>query len=572
MKRLKSVFSGTSAAVLSLSSILTMGFTGVASAAAQTCTWTGAGTDSKFSTVANWSNCGGGAPQEGDIIRFDKMQPTTKALVNDLTIHFGGLVSVASAVATNRAGFTVDKLSFADGAKVSVEQDSTCRFDYPQIVPTEVNGVGSMSIVDNIFGWNPYKLVVAGKLTITSVYGTAVSSFAAGSSADTVTIASPIGWALFTTATDCGGGSGSSSGGAATNDLANMTYKSVTIENGASMILANYSGPMTLGGGTGTESPTIYFRPDTDPNTYDALSSSRQWSSTVTLLSNASVDVGDKTAVTFTGTLSGAGKTLTKTAASTGTFTNSATTNTSATPAGAQTNPAKSTTLEGNTTDPVIVVPNETAVLTGQRDFITVLSGGILKGTGTVTKALTVNEGAKVAPGNSPGCIVADTMSLHGEYQFELAGTDPCTGYDQLKVTNATATYPTLNLAMNGASTATIATARLNGYTPKQGQAFTIIDVAGTQAVNGTFKDLPEGATFTQNGVVFKISYKGGDGNDVVLTVQNQPTAPDTGFALVSANPLVTLGATAGAAAVLVAMARKTRPAHARVHASRRRK
>jgi hypothetical protein len=166
----------------------------------------------------------------------------------------------------------------------------------------------------------------------------------------------------------------------------------------------------------------------------------------------------------------------------------------------------------------------------------------------------------------SPGCLTTDRLTLSGDYSFELGGTDPCTGYDQIKVTNTILTYATTSFGAD----ATITTSRFNGYTPKQGQTFSIIEVAGSQAVDGTFKGLPEGATFEQNGVVFKISYKGGDGNDVVLTVQNQPTAPDTGFALLSANPLLTLGATAGAAAVLVAMARKTRPAHARVHARRR--
>lgn len=571
MNRFKRVISGTSAAVLSLSSLLTMGFSGVAHAAAQTCTWTGGGTDNKFSTVANWTGCGGGAPQAGDIIRFDQTQPTEVALTNDLNADLGGLVSVAVPLGTNFAGYSVDKLAFVADAAITVEKASSCSIRVVPITSALITGAGNLTIFDVALGWTPYKLVTPGKLTIESMYGSATPSFTSGSSAGSVTVASPLGWAGLTTATGCSsGGGGGIPGGVVTNDLNNMTYSSVTVENGASMSLTDYSKPMTLGGGNGTSSPVISFSPDTDPNTYAALTSNRTWSSAVTLLSNADVYAGDMVAVNFTGTITGAGKSLTKKTNSTGTFTNNATSNTSSTPSGTQTNPVKATELDGTTTDYVTVVPNETATLSGQRAGITVLSGGTLKGAGTLTGGLSVADGGHVAPGNSPGCLTVDTLQIEGEYQFELGGNDPCSGYDQIKVMNTTYTTPTVNLAVNGVTTSVLTTSRYNGFTPKQGQSFTIISVAGTQPVNGTFNGLPEGATFTQNGIVFKITYKGGDGNDVVLTVENQPTAPDTGFALISANPLLTLGVTAGAALVLLAMARKTRPAPARAHARRR--
>lgn len=573
MNRFKRVISGSSAAVLSLSSLLTLGFTGVAHAAVQTCTWTGAAGDNKFSTATNWSGCGGGAPLAGDIIRFDQMQASNVALTNDLNVDLGGLVSVVVPRGSNFSGYTVDKLAFVAGAAITMEKASTCSVSIPSVSPTSVTGAGDLSMYGEALGWAPYKLVTPGKLTISSMYGNAISSFASGSSAGSVTVASPLGWEGITTATGCqSGGIGSSGVGVVNNDLNNMTYGSVTVENGATMSLTDYSKPMTFGGGSATDNPSVSFSPDTDPDTSAALASNRTWSSAVTLLSDTEVYVGGKVAVSFTGTITGAGKSLTKLTNSTGTFTNNATSNTSATPSGSQTNPVKVTALDGTTTDYVTVVSNETATLNGQRVSVYVQPGGTLKGTGTLTEGLSVAEGGRVAPGNSPGCISVDTLNIQGEYQFELGGADPCTGYDQIKVTNKTATYPTVALDQNGTSTSVLATTRFNGYTPKQGQTFTIIDNQGTQAVQGVFKDLPEGATFTQNGVVFKISYKGGDGNDVVLTVQNQPTAPDTGFALVSANPLLTLGATAGAALLLLGMARKTRPAHARAHTTRRRK
>src|SRR5262249_41898785 len=48
------------------------------------------------------------------------------------------------------------------------------------------------------------------------------------------------------------------------------------------------------------------------------------------------------------------------------------------------------------------------------------------------------------------------------------------------------------------------------------GQSFTLIDNDGSDAVNGTFSGLPEGATVTLAPYHLRISYAGGDGNDVV--------------------------------------------------------
>jgi hypothetical protein len=55
------------------------------------------------------------------------------------------------------------------------------------------------------------------------------------------------------------------------------------------------------------------------------------------------------------------------------------------------------------------------------------------------------------------------------------------------------------------------------GFSPTLGQTFQIMSASNTST--GTFDGLPEGATVAQFGTVaLKISYQGGDGNDVVLT------------------------------------------------------
>jgi len=260
------------------------------------------------------------------------------------------------------------------------------------------------------------------------------------------------------------------------------------------------------------------------------------------LLGDAEVGVYAPSVFTITN-LTANSHTITRTQSSTGTL---------VTPLGTEENQAKTTTLDGDqASQDVSVENNETAILSGKRGTVTVSAGGILKGTGSAL-SIWVSNGAIVAPGNSPGCLTSDTLELGGEYQFELGGTDPCIGYDQLKVLNASNVAGAVRIDNTGILT----TSRYNGYTPKQGDVFVIINQDGDEAVSGTFKDLPEGATFEQNGIVFKISYVGGDGNDVTLTVMNTPAAPDTGFELIKNNPIVTLAIMAGLGGVLVLLAR----------------
>ncbi|MCC9312714.1 MAG: LPXTG cell wall anchor domain-containing protein [Candidatus Nanosynbacter sp.] len=88
--------------------------------------------------------------------------------------------------------------------------------------------------------------------------------------------------------------------------------------------------------------------------------------------------------------------------------------------------------------------------------------------------------------------------------------------------------------------------------------------------MQGTFKDLLEGAEITAGGVTFKISYVGGDGNDVVLTAQNDsvapkdpkdpkaPKVPNTGGEKLAVNLIGAIAGVASAAALLIVAKRKS--------------
>lgn len=79
---------------------------------------------------------------------------------------------------------------------------------------------------------------------------------------------------------------------------------------------------------------------------------------------------------------------------------------------------------------------------------------------------------------------------------------------------------------------------------PAANSVFTIVRNDGTDAVTGTFWMLPEGAIFTSDGVDFQISYVGGDGNDVTLTVRASTIATTTAVSSTSASSEVGMPAT----------------------------
>jgi hypothetical protein len=58
---------------------------------------------------------------------------------------------------------------------------------------------------------------------------------------------------------------------------------------------------------------------------------------------------------------------------------------------------------------------------------------------------------------------------------------------------------------------------------------YVLVKNDGVQPVNGTFSGLPENALLTANGVTFRISYHGGDGNDIVLVQESVALGPQIG-------------------------------------------
>jgi hypothetical protein len=145
-------------------------------------------------------------------------------------------------------------------------------------------------------------------------------------------------------------------------------------------------------------------------------------------------------------------------------------------------------------------------------------TGGILGlsglgGTGTVG-AVNITQGA-ISAGtlSSPTGIFnisnGLTFTANGAYIVKIGGPSPgAGGHDQLNVTGA------VNL-----SNARLGPLPWNGFRPAIGDSFVILRNDGSDPILGTFLNAPEGAVFSGPlNTAFRITYMGGDGNDVVIT------------------------------------------------------
>ncbi|MCA8989109.1 MAG: hypothetical protein KDA78_15795, partial [Planctomycetaceae bacterium] len=153
-----------------------------------------------------------------------------------------------------------------------------------------------------------------------------------------------------------------------------------------------------------------------------------------------------------------------------------------------------------------------------QTATVNIQDGATLAGTGSVLANVTVESGGILGPGQSPGILTTGNLSLQtgATFDVEINGRAAGTEYDQVSVAG------TVNLDSDTLGGATLNL--LLGYTPVGGEQYTIIKNDDVDAISGTFNGLAEGATFVSGGVTFGISYVGGDGNDVVLSVKPPTT------------------------------------------------
>ena len=173
------------------------------------------------------------------------------------------------------------------------------------------------------------------------------------------------------------------------------------------------------------------------------------------------------------------------------------------------------------------------------------VTGGILQySNGGSSGNLIVNGGRVLLGGGGTseiGNAFSLTMQPGSELQLDMLSS---TMFGQLNVVSTvTLNNPTLLLAWN--------------FTSNAGDTFLVLTKATGGPITGTFSGLPEGSTFLSNGRTYKITYVGGDGNDVVITdvtggaVTPTPTVTPTEIPSATPTPTPTLSVAAAAVPTL---------------------
>ena len=141
---------------------------------------------------------------------------------------------------------------------------------------------------------------------------------------------------------------------------------------------------------------------------------------------------------------------------------------------------------------------------------------GTLGGTGIITGAVTVGTGSRsgaiLLPGKS--ATAPGILTINSALTFNSLSTYQCVlNRTRAKASEAAALGVTINsnvpFTFVDTSTGTLAT----------GTVFTVINNTSANPISGTFSNLSDGSVFTSNGNNFQVSYEGGTGNDLTLTV-----------------------------------------------------
>ncbi|MFK7809557.1 MAG: putative metal-binding motif-containing protein, partial [Saprospiraceae bacterium] len=143
---------------------------------------------------------------------------------------------------------------------------------------------------------------------------------------------------------------------------------------------------------------------------------------------------------------------------------------------------------------------------------------GIFEAEGLITaQDFIVENDSEVKVGAPIGKLILDNELdfSNSTLTFTLEGDEPVTEYSQLEQNQGSFDFSNASLNVAGS------------YIPQTNDVFVIVLLGVGQSVVGGFVGLPEGATFSHNGRVLKISYVGGDGNDVTLTTQSAITDND---------------------------------------------
>jgi autotransporter-associated beta strand protein len=155
---------------------------------------------------------------------------------------------------------------------------------------------------------------------------------------------------------------------------------------------------------------------------------------------------------------------------------------------------------------------------------------GILAGTGFVPTIFPY-PGGTVSPGTSPGRLTVQGNAdlANSDLRIELNGTVPGVSYDQLRVTG--------NVNLNHTKLFFF-----TGFPPTTNDTFLILDKTSPGPIAGFFLNTTEGSVMGTGFNKYRITYQGGDGNDVVLRRVEIPGSNITGILAATAEKMQITG------------------------------
>ena len=517
-------------------------------AAPATFTWTGATGDGKMSTAGNWEE--GSVPTAGSKLVF-KCVPEVNgrgvhgSLHNDLTVAFSGLEAKkldSLPAGRNCTHYIIDKMQFTPDAEFTgghTSMNDKDRYKTPFVSIDIVTGLSNMKS-------NGFEGLLVNKRQKNYVYLELSRYEVANAGCNNLdyyveAAEKIVGENASVLLRDANNILVKNKGQLGVYHKANETSASkITFENGATISHGLHCIAASVE--VGSDVTTVL-------------------SGDIVLNGDVEFRLESNVTIKITGKLSGPGKFVAH-RDNEGTVLVESSNNTSGAPNGLYGNAhePKLIKLDGDKpTEHVIVKKGEIVLLNGSRSM-SVYEGGVISGdiTGGDFDVYGV-----VSPGNnSIGKITARTIALTdpGVYKVKILDKDH---YDQIDAIDGVLLgHSRLDLTY------------LEGGVIKKGDTFTIINNKGANPIEGaTFKDLPEGAEVTVGGAIFKISYVGGDGNDVVLTALNDsvapkasvaskdpkaPKAPNTGGEKLAVNLIGAIAGVASAVTLLIVAKRKS--------------
>jgi hypothetical protein len=138
--------------------------------------------------------------------------------------------------------------------------------------------------------------------------------------------------------------------------------------------------------------------------------------------------------------------------------------------------------------------------------------GATMRGSGSVGDLRV--RGAVLRPGNNGGTLNTGKLGLDdaGTLLIDLVSS-AVGGFGKINAVGAVLLQDNSSGVQFSLQLAAAPT-----FAPAENVVFEIVSNDGVDAVSGTFKDLPEGATISAGSRNFVISYTGGTGNDITLT------------------------------------------------------